>query len=121
MQIVHFNRLKPFISYNDRPGTLEVIDPNDENSKNNNKAFQDQPAEEDRDEDNDIQTDPAEFQVKAILDKKVVKNRSERKQTYYLVEWVDANLEPSWEPLNNLHCGEILREFENSLLNKKVK
>ena len=121
MQIVHVNRLKPFISYNDRPETLEMTDPIDENSKNNNQAFQDQPAEEDRDEDNDIQTDPAEFEVKAILDKKVVKNRSGRKQTYYLVEWVDANLEPSWEPLNNLHCGEILREFENSLLVKKVK
>ena len=121
MQIVHVNRLKPFISYNDRPETVEMIYPIDENSKNNNKAFQDQPAEEDRDEDNDIQTDPAAFEVKAILDKKVVKNRSGRKQTYYLVEWVDANLEPSWEPLNNLHCGEILGEFENSLLVKKVK
>ena len=121
MQIVHVNRLKSFISYNDRAETLEVIDPLDENSKNNNQTFQDQPAEEDRDKDNDIQTDPTEFEVKAILDKKVAKNRSGRKQTYYLVECVDANLDPSWEPLSNLHCGEILREFENSLLIKKAK
>ena len=64
--------------------------------------------------------DPAELAVNSILDKKVVKNRSGRRETFYLVEWEDKDIEPSWEPLANLHCGELLKEFESTLHNKKT-
>ena len=64
--------------------------------------------------------DPAELAVKAILEKKVVKNRSGRRETFYLIQWEDENIEPSWEPLSNLHCGELLHQFESSLLAKKT-
>ena len=120
MQIVHVNRLKPFISYDSRPATVDLTDivANDD-SNNNDKTLQEHLLDEEPEEEDDAQTDPAELEVRAILDKKVVKNRSGRKQTYYLIEWADTNIDPSWEPLSNLHCGKLLQEFEDSLLVKK--
>ena len=41
---------------------------------------------EEPEEEDDAQTDPAELEVKAILDKKVGKNCLGRKQMYYLIE-----------------------------------
>ena len=119
MQIVHVNRLKPFISYDSRPETADSIDDFGNNDNDNDKALQENLVDEEAEEEDPI--DPAELEVKAILDKKVIKNRSGRKQTYYLIEWADTNIEPSWEPLNNLHCGKVLKEFEDSLLVKKSK
>ena len=115
--VVHVNRLKPCISPDIRP---EQDLPDD---------FDDQPDEENvlRENEQDIserdgedEQDPAELAVKAIVDKKIVKNRSGRRQTLYLVQWEDEDIEPSWEPLRNLHCGELLKEFESSLLAKKT-
>ena len=119
MPIVHVNRLKPFISYDSRPETADSIDDIGNNYNNDNdQALQEHLVDEEPEEDG-TQTDPAELEIKAILDKKVFKNRSGRKQTYYLIEWEDMNIKPSWEPLSSLHCGKILREFEDSLPVKK--
>eukprot|EP00794_Sanderia_malayensis_P005850 gene5850-biopygen4851 len=63
-----------------------------------------EPEKDNHSNERESETDPAELEVRSILDKKIVKNRSGRKQTYYLVEWADDNIEPSWEPLSNLHC-----------------
>eukprot|EP00794_Sanderia_malayensis_P013524 gene13524-biopygen10791 len=76
------------------PGDLGTDITVDEEPENDNH-----PNEE------ESETDPAELEVRSIQDKKIVKNRSGRKQTYYLVEWADDNIELSWEPLSNLHCG----------------
>jgi len=96
-QIVHVNRLKPFIS----------TDPDEEETHS---------MEENPDNDDD----PNELAVEAILNKKIIKNRSGRRETYYLVQWEDDDIEPSWEPLKNLHCGELLKQFELSLLSNKT-
>ena len=64
--------------------------------------------------DDESDTDPAEIVVKAILDKK---NRSGRCNSYYLIQWEDDSLEPSREPIINLHFGELLKEFETLLHN----
>ena len=106
---VHVNRLKPFISADIRPES-EIPE-----------AISAENEHESEISDNESEHDPAELTVKSILDKKVVKNRSGRRQTFYLVEWEDKNIEPSWEPLSNLHCGELLNEFELSLLSKKSR
>eukprot|EP00794_Sanderia_malayensis_P004315 gene4315-biopygen3502 len=63
-----------------------------------------EPENDNHSNEGESETDPAELEVRSILHKKIVKNRSGRKQTYYLVEWADDNIEPSWEPLSNLHC-----------------
>ena len=106
---VHVNRLKPFISTDIRPES-EIPE-----------AISAENEHESEISDNESEHDPAELTVKSILDKKVVKNRSGRRRTFYLVEWEDNNIEPSWEPLSNLHCGELLNEFELSLLSKKSR
>ena len=109
-QIVHVNRLKPFISTNIRPDTPadgQTENPEDEDSHS---------VEENSDDDDD----PNELAVKAILNKKTINNRSGRQETYYLVQWEDDDIEPSWEPLKNLHCGELVKQFEISLLSKKT-
>jgi len=109
-QIVHVNRLKPFISTNIRPDTPaeeQIEDPDEEESYS-------------MEENSDNDDDPNELAVKAILNKKIIKNRSCRRETYYLVQWEDDDIEPSWEPLKNLHCGELLKQFELSLLSNKT-
>ena len=108
IQNVHVNRLKPFISADIRSETH--LDEPDLQQNPDSEPF-----------DTDSEQDPAEFAVKSIIDKKVVKNQSGRRQTYYLVEWEDANIEPSWEPISHLHCSELLKEFESSLLSKKSR
>ncbi len=69
-QVVHVNRLKPFISTDIRPTTddLEQLElpPDTENA-----------------DDNESEKDPDEHVVKAILEKKIAKNRSGRKETFY--------------------------------------
>jgi len=105
---VHVNRLKPFVSADIRPET--DLDEPDLQENPDSEPF-----------DNVSERDPAELAVKSIIDKKVVKNQSGCRQTYYLVEWEDADIEPSWEPLSHLHCSELLKEFEYSLLSKKSR
>ena len=109
-QIVHVNRLKPFISTNIRPDTPadgQTENPEDEDSH----------SEQENSDDDD---DPNELAVKAILNKKTIKNRSGRQDTYYLVQWEDDDIEPSWKPLKNLHCSELVKQFEISLFSKKT-
>jgi len=95
---VHVNRLKPFVSADIRPET--DLDEPDLQENPDSEPF-----------DNVSERDPAELAVKSIIDKKVVKNQSGCRQTYYLVEWEDADIEPSWEPLSHLHCSELLKVF----------
>ena len=115
--VVHVNRLKPFISPDIRPEQDLPYDIDDQPNEENVLTENEQEITERDDED---EQDPAELAVKAILDKKIIKNRSGRRQTLYLVQWEDKDIEPSWEPLRNLHCGELLKEFETSLLAKKT-
>ena len=105
VQTVHVNRLKPFISAENRPILAPSV-----NSQDTETDVNDESSE----------IDPAELAVNSILDNKVVNNRSGRRETFYLVEWEDKDIEPSWEPLANLHCGELLKEFESTLHNKKT-
>ena len=105
VQTVHVNRLKPFISAENRPILAPSVKSQDTETDANDESSE---------------MDPAELAVNSILDKKVVKNRSGRRETFYLVEWEDKDIEPSWEPLANLHCGELLKEFESTLHNKKT-
>ena len=106
-QIVHVNRLKPFVSTDIRP---EIPVEQEINNEDTNSA----------EDETEHVYDPSELAVKAIIDKKTVKNRSGRRETRYLVQWEDDEIEPSWEPLKNLHCGELLKQFESSLLAKKT-
>ena len=103
---VHVNRLKPFVSADIR---LET-DLNEPDLQENSDS---EPFE------NVSEQDPAELAVKSIIDKKVVKNQFGRRQTYYLVVREEPDIEPSCEPLLHLHCSELLKEFEYSLLSKK--
>lgn len=104
IQIVHINRLKPFISATNKP----ILAPTVENHEKEHEVSEEQ-----------NETDPAELTVKSMLDKKVVKNRSVRRETFYLIQWEDQNIEPSWEPLSSHNCGKLLKDFEWSLQNKK--
>ena len=109
-QIVHVNRLKPFISTDIRPDTPtdgQIEGPDIDKSHSN----------EDDSTNDDYQN---ELAVKAILNKKIIKNRSGRQETHYLVQWEDEEIDPSWEPLRNLHCSELLKQFELSILSKKT-
>ncbi len=106
VQNVHVNRLKPFISAEIRPNSDELE--TDFRTVNDND-------DEDLGSEND-EPDSDELIVKSILDKKEVRNKSGRREKYYLVQWEDEDIEPSWEPLSNLNCGELLKEFESSLL-----
>ena len=115
--VVHVNRLKPFISPDIRP-KQDLSDDFDDHLDQENVSTENEQAVSERDAEDE--QDPAELAVKAILDKKIVKNRSGRCQALYLVQWEDEDIEPSWEPLRNLHCGELLKEFESSLLAKKT-
>ena len=54
-------------------------------------------------------TGQEEYEVEAILDKRVI-----RKKTLYLVKWVGYLLhDATWEPMRNLsNAPEIIKEFE---------
>jgi hypothetical protein len=49
-----------------------------------------------------------EYEVEAILDKKI-----EKGQVWYKLKWLDwSNVHNSWEPAEGLHCTEIIEAFE---------
>ena len=87
--------MKPFISPEVRP---EKDFPDDLNDPPDEMDDQDMSKRNGDDE-----QDPAELMVKAILDEKIIKNRSGCRQTFYLVQWEDEDIELSWEPLRNLY------------------
>ena len=60
------------------------------------------------------ESDPAELEVQKILDKRKTRNKSGRKETQYLIQWKDAGIEPSWEPVNHLICAQSLEDLERS-------
>ena len=106
-QIVRVNCLKPFIYKDIRPDTPtdgQIEGPDIDESHSN----------EDESTNDDYQD---ELAVKAILSKTIIKNRLVAER-HYLVQWEDEEIEPSWEPLRNVHCGELLKQFELSLLSK---
>ena len=83
----------------DTPTDGQIEDPDIDESHSN----EDDSAKDD---------DRNELAVKAIPNKKITKNRSGRPETHYvtethLVKWEDDDIEPSWEPLKNLHCRVI--------------
>lgn len=56
----------------------------------------------------DMKDSEADVEVTAILDKKIVTNRSGSEQAYFLLEWEDKDIQPLLEILNNLHSGNVL-------------
>ena len=104
LQNIHVNQLKPFVSTDIRPQSHEP-----ENESNGHES-------EPQNNDDESDYDEVELAVKPILNKKVVKNRSGCRKIFDLVKWDDKDIGPSWEPLSNLHCGELSKTFESSLL-----
>jgi len=52
------------------------------------------------------------YPVEQILKKRIRNNKVE-----YLLKWNGYNRsENSWEPIDNLHCDELIKDFENSLV-----
>ena len=110
-QVVHVNRLKPFISLDSRPDDT----PQQEATTTTN----DEPNDSDEEYETASESDPAELEVDKILDKRTTKNRSGRKETQYLIQWKDKNIEPSWEPVSHLNCAQLLEDFEHSLRSQR--
>ena len=68
----------------------------------------------------DSETDVADPKISAILDKRVVRNRSGSKQAYYLLEWDDKDIQPLFEMLRNIPSGNVSKQFEDSLLKEII-
>ena len=83
-QVVHVNRLKPFISLDSRPDDT----PKQEATTTTN----DEPNDSDEEYKTASESDQAELEVDKILDKRTTKNRSGRKETQYLIQWKDKNI-----------------------------
>ena len=106
--IVHSDRLKDYIEYEQLsdPVPEDVIaNDDDDNAISENEA---EPVED-------------EHEVDQILDKRRFRNRAGRLVTHYLIKWKSNNLEDSWEPVDNLMCQQLLKEFEDRLKDKKMR
>ena len=80
-QVVHVNRLKSL------PSADILQEANKKDDFVNDSEPRDQAGQEYDVKDMESVYNPAELAEKAILEKKVVKNRSGHKETFYLIQW----------------------------------
>jgi hypothetical protein len=98
---VHLSRLKPRISFPERP-TQELTSLSDDFDFDAALLPEDSwlPDEE-----------AGEYQVEALLDVRWHRSRSGRHIREYLVKWTGHD-EPTWEPVSQLSCDRLLYEFD---------
>ena len=117
--IVHSDRLKTFIAYNQQSDPLPEDFVAVEEEQIESEETQDNINAEFDSDDEYLSAD--EYEVDKILDKKRIRNRAGRLVTHYLVKWKDKNLEDSWEPEMNLMCQQKLKEFESQVRDKTIR
>jgi hypothetical protein len=97
---VHVSRLKPRILHPARPNVqMEVLEDID---------FDEALLPEDS-----WEPSPGHYEVEEIRDVRWHHCRGGRKRKEYLVKWARYE-EPTWEPVDRLHCGRLLYEFDRS-------
>jgi hypothetical protein len=100
---VHVSRLKPRLLSPARPQQVLADIPED-------KGFDAALLPEDSWEPN---PDADEYEVEALLDVRWGRTRTGRRVKEYSVKWRNHE-EPTWQPVNDLHCGRLLYEFDRS-------
>lgn len=101
---VHVGRLKPRILFPERPTeAIEVSEDDDLDA-----ALLPEDSWEPEASEN-------EYEVEKLLDVrwKPSRTRTSRRQKEYLVKWVGYD-DPTWEPVQNLNCGRLLHDFNQS-------
>ncbi len=117
--IVHSDRLKTFIGYNQQSDPLpeDLVAVGEE--KMDSEETPDNLNAEVNSDDEYLSAD--EYEVDKILDKKRIRNRAGRLVNHYLVKWKDTHLEDSWEPEMNLMCQQKVKEFESQDRDKTIR
>ena len=60
-----------------------------------------------------------EYEVEKIID---MKQMGRRRKTYYLVKWKGyPTSDNSWEPQENIHADELIKEFQERRSTNKSK
>ncbi|KAE9522871.1 hypothetical protein AGLY_016740 [Aphis glycines] len=73
--------------------------------------------EEHVDSNSEVEDQEQEYTVEKILDKRVRYGKVE-----YFLKWSGySDLDNTWEPEENLHCGELVEEFEENLKQEMKK
>ncbi|XP_050062171.1 chromobox protein homolog 5-like [Aphis gossypii] len=73
--------------------------------------------EEHVDSSSEVEDQEKEYTVEKVLNKRVRYGKVE-----YLLKWIGySDLDNTWEPEENLHCGELVEEFEEKLKQEMKK